>query len=161
MMNEKILINAKEVDAAFVNSGYKVDDPEVKELKPGETPKSMLLVQGVTGKYGFHPQRLEENRVKVVEWLKALPQQFRETDGASILIGCDQENGAQWTGFQQIVERLFCLAVALGLAKRLSFPSDHYVIFVEKPNGQDHQPTRVPETEPKKRGFLRKLFKLV
>lgn len=110
-------IDGKEVDRAFVFSGYKKEDEEVKGLNPDEAPKGAIIVNGVLGRYGFHPQRIENYRDKVVAWLELLPREFKEGGGWSLLNAYQQENGVQWTGQQALVERLFCLAMGLGLAR--------------------------------------------
>ena len=135
---EGLVINAKEVGEVFLACLYKPE--EIGGSK--EPPKGAVIVEGIRGKHGFHPKRLEEQRSKVTEWLKALPHQFRKNGGGgwSFLNACMQENGVQWTGLHERMEQLFCLAIGLGLAKCQmprqmwsAFPGGmpYYVIFVE------------------------------
>jgi len=113
---KRLVIDAKEVEEAFLDCLYREE-----ELNGVEgTPKGTIIVEGVINKLGFHPDRLEEKRVKVAEWLKALSYQFRRNDGggSSFLNACNQENGVQWTGFHQRMDQLFCLGMGLGLVER-------------------------------------------
>ena len=80
-----------------------------------------MIAEGITSKFAFHPERLKKHREKIVEWLKALPRQFRKSSGGgwSFLNACFQENGVQWTGLHQRMEQLFCLGIALGLVESI------------------------------------------
>jgi len=75
-------------------------DEEVQGFAEGKPPADTVIVEGIQGKFGFHPKRLEEQRGKVIGWLKLLPYQFRKNGGGgwSFLNACVQENGVQWTG---------------------------------------------------------------
>lgn len=140
-MNEekdKLLIDPQEVEAAFLDCLYKKE--ELKGIDG--TPKDTVVVEGITGKFGFHPDRLEEKRTKVTEWLKALPHQFRKNSGGgwSFLNACNQENGVQWTGLHQRMEQLFSLGLGLGLVesqmsremwKALPGGMPYYVVNIE------------------------------
>jgi len=135
---EELMIDPEEVKKAFLSCLYKPEELGASK----EPPKDAVIVEGIRGKYGFHPKRLEEQRSKVTEWLKALPHQFRKNGGGgwSFLNACMQENGVQWTGLHERMEQLFCLAIGLGLAECQMpremwsvFPGGmpYYVIFVE------------------------------
>jgi len=89
-MDNELLIDSHEVDEVFHKCLY-IDV---------EIPKGVLLVEGIQGKFGFHPDRLEAQRSQVTKWLEALPHTFRESVGGgwSFLNACNQENGVQWTG---------------------------------------------------------------
>jgi len=113
--SEELLINAQEVERAFLDCLYKEE-----ELKGVEgAPEGTVIVEGIMNKLGFHPGRLEEKRAKVTEWLKTLPHQFRKNGGGgwSFLNACNQENGVQWTGFHQRMDQLFCLGMGLELVE--------------------------------------------
>lgn len=114
---DELIINPEEVNQSFRKCLYTPE--EVEGLKEGEIPKGAILVKGVRCKYAFHPQRLEEQRPKVVKWLQALPHTFRKNkgEGWSFLNACLQENGVRWTGFQERVDQLFCMALGLKLAE--------------------------------------------
>lgn len=110
-----LLINPQEVEAAFVECLYRE-----KELEGVDgVPKGTVVVEGIVSKVGFHPDRLEEKRAKVTEWLKVLPHTFRKNGGGgwSFLNACNQENGVQWTGLHQRMEQLFCLGIGLDLVE--------------------------------------------
>lgn len=114
---EKFLIDPQEVDRAFAACFY--TEEEIKSFIEGKLPAEAVIVEGIKGKLAFDPQRLEAQRKKVTEWLKALPHQFRRNSGGgwSFLNACVQENGVQWTGFHLIVDELFCLGMGLGLVE--------------------------------------------
>ena len=113
-MNE-LIIDPQEVEKVFSDCLYKKEEMEGVD----DVPKDAVIVEGIVSKFGFHPGRLEEKRKKVIEWLKALPHQFRKNDGGgwSFLNACEQENGVQWTGLHQRMEQLFCLGMGLGLVE--------------------------------------------
>ena len=125
---DELVINSQEVEKAFLECLYRPN--EVKDLKEGEAPKDAVIVEGIQTKFGFHPVRLEKQRAKVIEWLKALPHQFRRNAGGgwSFLEACNQENGVLWTGLHQRVEQLFCMAVGLKLAE-CQMPRDMWAML--------------------------------
>lgn len=90
---------------------------EHEVAEPGVPPEGAVLVEGITGKYGFHPERLEEKREQVQAWLDELPDAFKATAGGgwSFLNMCNTRNDEQWTGLHQRMEQLMCLAMGLGL----------------------------------------------
>jgi hypothetical protein len=124
----KELIDPWEVDKAFEACFY--TDEEVKTFAEGKPAADTIIVEGIQGKFGFHPERLETQRGKVIEWLKLLPHQFRRNggEGWSFLNACVQENGVQWTGLHRTVEELFCLAMGLGLAE-CQLPREMWSMF--------------------------------
>lgn len=137
---EELVIDPQAVEEAFLKCLYEPE--EIKDFKEGEVPEGVVLVEGIQGKFGFHPGRLEEQRSKVNEWLRALPHQFRRNVGGgwSFLEACNQENGIQWTGLHQRMEQLFSLGLGLKLVE-LQMPREmwrilpggmpYYVINVE------------------------------
>lgn len=114
---DKLTISADAVDDAFRDSLYK--DEELVGLSPGEAPPGVVAVEGIVGRYGFHPERLEGKRLAVLTWVKALPTEFHKSGGGgwSFLHARNQADGRQWTRLHQRIEQLFCLAVGLGLAE--------------------------------------------
>jgi hypothetical protein len=108
------IIEPEEVEAALVDCLYR---PE--EIDGDNVPDGVVAVEGITSKYGFHPERLEGHRTQVAGWLSLLPKQFREEEGGgwSFLNACNQEGGTQWTGLHQRMEQLFCLGMGLGLVE--------------------------------------------
>jgi hypothetical protein len=117
MTTSELLIDSTEVETALFYCLYEDDELEGKD---GEFSalKDSVQVEGVTTKFGFHPQRLEEQREKVKTWLMALPVTFRKDNGGggSFLQACMQENGVQW-GEHMHIEQLFALGMGLGLVK--------------------------------------------
>ena len=65
----------------------------------------------------LHPDRLEEMRDQVREWLSELPRAFRESGGCSLLDGMQREDGTVWADILLRVEELFILGMGLGMVK--------------------------------------------
>lgn len=88
-------------------------------FKEGEDTASAVLVEGVVNKYGFHPVRLDSHREDVASMLSQLPRQFRKGGGGgwTFLNACETETGEQWADGHLHMESLFCLGIALGMAK--------------------------------------------
>ena len=109
----ELIINSEEVRAVLRSCLYNKD-----ELENG-TPEDVVIVEGLTRKFGLHPGRLEENRSKVIRWLEALSRQFHKDGGKgwSFLNMCNQKNGVRWTDSQQHMEELVCLGLGLGLVR--------------------------------------------
>lgn len=134
----EFLIDQQELEVVFKDCLYKKE--ELKGID--DASKSVVIVEGITGKFKFHLDRLEEKRVKVTEWLKALPHQFRKESGGgwSFVNACNQENGVQWTGLHQHMDHLFSLGMGLNLVecpvprkmwKTLPREMPYYVINIE------------------------------
>lgn len=137
---DELVIDPQEVEKAFLECLYRPE--EVQDLPKGEAPEGAVIVGGIRGKFGFNPDRLEQQRGKVITWLQALPHTFRKSGGGgwSFLNACNQENGVQWTGLHQRMEQLFCLAMGLKLAEcqtpremwqALPGGMPYYVVLVE------------------------------
>lgn len=112
-----LIINPEKVTKAFLDCLFK--DEEIDgDGKPCLDP---VPVHGITASIGFHPERLEQKRKIVKEWLEALPIEFRKSNGGgwSFLNACNQADGMQWTGLQQIMEQLMMLGIGL---KMVSYP---------------------------------------
>lgn len=75
---------------------------------------------GILHNFGFHPQRLEECRYDVYDYLSQLPHTFRKDGGGgwSFLEACVTSDGVQW-GEHANMEQLFALGCALKLAEPL------------------------------------------
>jgi hypothetical protein len=109
------MINAEQVTAAFRQCLY----PEIEEVDgKQQIPEDAIIVDGVVMKVAFIPEGLEIIKELVRLWLEELPHQFRDDSGGgwSFLNACNLETGEQWTGLHQVMDQLFCLAVALDLA---------------------------------------------
>jgi hypothetical protein len=109
------MINANEVTEAFRDCLYNED-----EIVDGEPIVEPVVGKGVIMDFGFHPERLEQKRQQVVEWLSQLPHQFRkdsEGGGWSFLNFCVTEDGDIWTGEHRTAEQLVALGGGLGLIR--------------------------------------------
>jgi hypothetical protein len=113
-------IKAEEVESVFMDSLF-LDN----EIIEGVIPAGAVIVEGILNKFALHPGRLESHRLRVSEFLKALPDPFQAAKGGgwSFLNACDDSSGIQWTGLHQTMDHLFCLGMALNLCK-LVFPHD-------------------------------------
>lgn len=111
---DKLIIDSEALETIFKDCLFKEN-----EVIDGRVPEGAVLVEGVVGKFGFHPIRLAEKKQVVAKWLNALPRQFHKNSGGgwSFLNACNQENGVQWTGFHRSMEQLFCLGIGLGFVK--------------------------------------------
>lgn len=103
------------------------------------TPEDAVLVEGIRISVGLHPERLEETREQVREWLSLLPKRFQ--DGDSFLNACTQEDGVLWTGEHQTVEQLFLLGMGLGLVQCLA-PKEMWPML---PGGMPYYRIRLEE----------------
>lgn len=85
-----------------------------------EDTSKHVVGEGLTGSFGFHPDRIEEKRPVIVEMIERLHPDFRESGGggASFLQMCVDKDGVQW-GEHSTCSELIALASALKLA---SFP---------------------------------------
>ena len=123
-MTTEVLINARRVEEVLCDCLYQ--EEEIKE--PGVPPEGAILVEGIVRKYGFHPDRLENHRVEVVEWLKALPDEFRDSGGGwSFLNACMDRNGNLW-GEHPSMEALVCLGIGLGLVE-FGLPRESWTVL--------------------------------
>lgn len=92
-------------------------DEEIPNGK--EVPDDAVIVDGIMGKYGFNPQRLESHRTEVVEILKDMPDEFFPPAGGwSFLNLCMDKSGVQWAEHPTMND-LCCLAIGLNLGKFL------------------------------------------
>jgi hypothetical protein len=87
-----------------------------------------VIANGILFNYAFHPQRLESHREEVEQMLCNLPLAFRPSavgggGGWTFLNACQDANDVQWTGEHRVMEILFCLGIALGVAE-WSLPRD-------------------------------------
>jgi len=118
-MNKKILTPEK-VENIFMDCFF----------KENENKENPIIVEGITGKFGFHPQRIENNKKEIYKLLMELPEKFRKNVGGgwSFLNACIDKNGSQWTGEHKIMEQLFCLGIAIGAAEWLT-PRSMWDVF--------------------------------
>lgn len=95
-------------------------EEEIASLQ-GATPQDAVIVDTIRGKVGFHPQRLEASRDKVIEVIREMPLPFRPTskgggDGWWFLNLCMTKDEVQWAEHPTMNE-LIALAFALKLGK--------------------------------------------
>lgn len=106
------MIEPIKVHDMFLDCLYRQD-----ELKEGKPIISPIEVEGIRGKFGLHPDRIKKYEAQIIDWLKELPNSFREEIGGgwSFLNGCMTHDEKDiWTGEQRIVDELFCLGIAIG-----------------------------------------------
>ena len=120
------MIDPNEVDAIFKDCLFLE-----AELDGNGKPKiEPVTAEGITGKFGFHPDRLKSYSTKLTEFLKELPDGFHKKLGGgwSFLNACETKNGEQWTGLHQRMEQLFVMGIALGKVK-YSLPKEMWSIL--------------------------------
>jgi hypothetical protein len=86
--------------------------------------------EGIVCVFGFHPERLEQNREKIVDLVKEIvADEFLRDHGGgmSFLQLCEARNGELWGEHHQC-DALFCLAQAIGHA-RYCMPRDMWSVF--------------------------------
>lgn len=61
-------------------------------------PDDAVIVQGLTAKFAFHPQRILDHKEEIVSILKLMSSQFFKSGGGgwSTLNLCKTEDGEQW-----------------------------------------------------------------
>ena len=128
---------AGKVQAIVLDSLY---NPE--EVPDGKAPDDAVIVDGVMGKMGFHPQRLESHRHEVEEILREMPANFHKDSGGgwSFLNLCMDKNGNQWAEHMNMNE-LCVLAIGLKLGKWL-LPRD---LWSALPGGMPYVVFDVPQ----------------
>lgn len=87
----------------------------------GESNDGAIVVEGVVGRFGFHPGRIAANTDMIRELLEELPAPFQASSGGgwTFLNACEDRHGNQWTGLHQVMDHLFCLGIAAGKARWL------------------------------------------
>ena len=78
-----------------------------------ENQDSIIMVDGIMHKFGFHPERLSQHEKEIYSMLKQLPKEFQKDSGGgmSFLNACNTNTGEQW-GDHQVMEQLFALGIA-------------------------------------------------
>lgn len=115
--NEMDRIDPERVDEIF--RGCLFTDEEL-EVTGGKCPKGAVLVEGVVGKFGFHPGRLEGHTDEIGQMLDLLGD--RPKEGCSFLELCNQGDGHQWTGLHIRMNQLVCLGIGTKQAELLILP---------------------------------------
>jgi hypothetical protein len=88
-------------------------------FKEGEDSQTYIQAEGIVQTVRFHPERLKSHRAQIEALLLELPEGFQRSTGGgmSFLNACLDRHGDQWTDFQQEMEQLFLLGIAIGKAK--------------------------------------------
>jgi len=108
------------------------------EIKKGIPVVDPLMVDGIKGKFGFHPDRIKFNEKDINQLLAELPTKF--LDGCSFLEMCMDRQNNQWTGEHLKMEQLVCLGIAIG-AISYCLPRDMWNVF---PGGMPFIKLRLP-----------------
>jgi hypothetical protein len=94
----------------------RVTEEQRKVILSGRDLPGFVKGEGVRGRFLFDKKKLEEKRADVVDMLKELPDQFRNSGGGgwSFLNACTNKDGEQW-GEHRNIDELVCLGRALGV----------------------------------------------
>lgn len=86
-----------------------------------EPEDGAISVDGLTGQWWFHAQRINEKSEQIAELLRELPTPFHAGSGGgwSFTKASNDRHGNEWTSRNQDMESLFALGIAAGLAKWL------------------------------------------
>lgn len=128
-------MNAEKVREMFLSCLFKTE-----ELPP----KDYVEVEGLTQKFGLHPQRLAETKPVLIEMIDTLPEQFISGKGGgwSFLNLVIDKDGHQWTDLQLTAQEFLVMCMGNGLA-RIQLPRDMWHVL----------PGGVPYVEFSKEGF--------
>lgn len=98
-------------------------------FKDGEKIHNPIIVDGITMRVGFHPERLMSHRQEIEDMLSQLPTEFNQHTGGgcSFLIACNTKSGKQW-GEHRNIEELFALGIGTGKVEYL-FPKEMWSIL--------------------------------
>lgn len=107
---EQIKLTAKNVERVAIDCLFRL----------GEATEPRVEVEGITNKFGFHPDRLRSHKEEIKAMLEQLPDDFKISHGGGMtfLNACMTKSGEQW-GEHRDMEMLFCLAIGVGLAEWL------------------------------------------
>ena len=78
----------------------------------GEPPEGAVIVKGIMRSFGFHPERLSDNKQRIAGILRQMPDMFHKQSGGgwSFLNLCETANGEHWAE-QSTMEELCVLAI--------------------------------------------------
>lgn len=98
-------------------------------FKEGEDTSNAVIAESVMLKAGFHPGRLEKNKMAIGEMLSQLPKPFMLATGGgwSFLNACMTESGEHW-GEHPSIDSLLALGIATDQAKIL-MPREMWPMF--------------------------------
>lgn len=104
-------LTSKNVDELMMDCLFGDDTPENRARA--------VVVEGITTKFGFDPDKLAKHRDDITSMLFQLPEQFLQSKGGgwSFLQACNRADGVQWTGLHKVMECLLMLGLAIGRVK--------------------------------------------
>lgn len=104
-------LNSDNVEKIFISCLFDDDEDKTKAV----------IIEGITSKFGFNPDKLESHKEMIKEMLGLLPDSFKKDGGGgmSFLNACQDRNGNQWTDLHQRMEQLFVLGQAAGFVSCL------------------------------------------
>lgn len=84
-------------------------------FREGEPTEDHIAVDGLTSRFGLHPERTCSHTEEIADLLTQLPDDFQESKGGgmSFLNMCNDHEGNQWTGSQQTMQELVVLGLAV------------------------------------------------
>lgn len=118
--------HSKELRVIFLDCLYK--DEEI--TNPNVAPEGAVLVNGIVTNIGFEPNRLKNNKPKILELATKIvtdPFLKGKGDGMSFLQLCEDREGIQW-GEHRNMEELFLLCKGLGMADFV-LPREMWTMF--------------------------------
>lgn len=107
------MISSTKVSEIFDSCLFKED--EIIDGKPIVEP---IYVDGITSKFGLHPERVNQYAEEVGKFISELPETFKE--GWTFLKLCETKDGEQWTGLHKVCEELMVLGIATNKMKYCS-----------------------------------------
>lgn len=107
------MLDSTEVKEVYLSCLY--DDDKIEGLKEDEVPEGAIVVDGITMKTGFDPEKIAKKKGKILEMLGELPESFMHNKGGgySFLAACNDKDGRQWTGEHRMMELLFMLGLGI------------------------------------------------
>lgn len=95
----------------------------------GEDTSTRVKVECITQSFGFHPERLEEQRPVIEEMLAELPDEFQKNGGGgwSFLNACMDKHGNHWAE-HPTMQLLVALGLGIGRV-HFSLPREMWSVF--------------------------------
>lgn len=89
-----------------------------EEVPDGKPPEDSVIVDGIMGKYAFHPDRIAAAKEKIRWLLDEMPDEFHKGKGGgwSFLNLCMDKHGTHWAEHPTMND-LICLGIGAGMAK--------------------------------------------
>lgn len=108
------LISARALEDVLIDSLWTDTELETKDRS------TLPVYYGIVNNYSFNPERVEKHQPQILQWLDALPSEFKKSGGGgmSFLNMCVDKNGTQW-GQHHNMEMLILLGMAIG---KVSYP---------------------------------------